>query len=143
MRRRVFAGVALCVLLLTAAACGTGASQSPSASPTPTASPTIPPDAAPTELQGRWNTVLAPGDRAELILGQSAFSINRGGVVGRGHISVHGDQIEFSRVSSCEGTGTYRWTIASDTLTFTPIGPPDKCPRAFVLKDHEFTREGS
>lgn len=126
---------------------GCAAAGSPSAIDTPTASPsptpTIPADAAPTELQGHWSTTLGPGDKAELIIGQTGYSIQRGGASGHGHLSVHGDQIEFSLVSNCAETGTYRWAIKDDVLTFDPVGARDPCPRAYVLKQHDFRRLAS
>jgi len=135
---------ALLALILTACSSNT-LSGSSTPIPTETASPTIPPDAAPPELQGRWTIPLvAPGDTAILlIVNQTAYSIGRAGSSGQGHISVHGDQIEFSRVQACpDVTGTYRWKISAGILTFTPVGP-DPCPRAFVLKEHKFRKLAS
>jgi hypothetical protein len=100
----------------------------------PTASPAPPADAAPAELQGRWNTVIAPGDQATLILGQTSYQLTRGGDSGGGHISVDGDSITFSDAKLCAGgVGTYKWAIADGVLTFTPVGTPDPCPRKDVL----------
>ena len=138
--------ISVVALLALVQACGgaanlspTGASPSPSLEPTPS----IPADAAPEALQGRWSTVMGPGDSVMLIIGQTGYSISRGGASGHGQISVHGDQIQFSRVQSCpDVTGTYRWKLSGETLTFTAVGP-DLCPRAFVLKDREYKRLAS
>jgi hypothetical protein len=142
MTRATFASLAL---FLTACSSSTISAPSLPSTPTETASPTLPPDAAPTQLQGRWTIPLvAPGDTPILlIINQTAYSIGRAGSSGQGHISVHGDQIEFSRVQSCpDEIGAYRWKISGGILTFIPLGP-DPCPRAFVLKNHEFRKLAS
>jgi hypothetical protein len=115
---------------------------SASVAPSATAVPTLPPDAAPAELKGRWTTEMGPGDEVLLIINDTGYSIDRSGFAASGHISVTGDQIAFSRVQSCAGTGTYQWAIdASGVLTFTPVGDPDPCPRVGVLKGQAYTRE--
>ena len=127
-------------------------SASPSLAASPTASlagsatalpPTLPPDAAPAELKGRWTTTLmGPGDEVLLTINDTGYSIYGSSLSASGHISVVGDQIAFSRVSSCPGTGTYRWAIdANGMLTFTPIGDPDPCPRAGALEGQVYARE--
>jgi len=135
--------VGVVAFLVLLQACG-GAVNSSATVPSPLhtvePTPTQPADAAPRELEGRWTTVIGPGDNATLIIEGTGFSIARGGASGRGQISVHGNQIEFSRVQTCpDVTGTYTWKLSGATLTFTPVGP-DPCPRAFVLKEHEFRR---
>jgi len=86
-------------LLVLVQACGgaatTPTSTGPTPSPTPELTPSLPADAAPEELQGRWSTVMGPGDNVTLIIGQTGYSLMRGGFSGHGHISVHADQIEF------------------------------------------------
>jgi len=125
-------------------------SASPSLAASPTASlaasatarPTLPPDAAPAELKGRWTTLLAPGEEVLLTINDTGYSIYGSSLSASGHISVEGDQIAFSRVSSCPGTGTYHWAIdANGMLTFTPVGDPDPCPRAGALEGQVYARE--
>jgi glucose/arabinose dehydrogenase len=147
--------VILGALLAAVAGCSAGpASSAPSASPSVTASPTaslgpsatalpsLPADAAPAELKGRWTTLMGPNDVVLLIVNDSGYSISQGGAANGGHISVVGDQIAFSRVNSCAGTGTYHWAIdANGILTFTPVGDPDPCPRGGFLKGQAYARE--
>src|SRR5512133_1230454 len=130
-------------LLVVVSACSAVPASSPSQAaaslvslaPTATAVPTLPPDAAPVELKGRWTTLMGPGDEVLLIINDTGYSIDRSGFAASGHISVTGDQIAFSRVQSCAGTGTYTWAIdGNGVLTFTPVGDPDPCPRVGVLK---------
>jgi hypothetical protein len=139
-------------LLVLGSGCSAGPASSPSTStavvasasvaPTATAQPTLPPDAAPAELKGRWTTEMGPGDEVMLIINDTGYSIDRSGFAASGHISVTGDQIAFSRVQSCAGTGTYQWAIdANGVLTFTPVGDPDPCPRVGVLKGQAYARE--
>lgn len=126
----------------SSAAPSVAASPTASLAPTATALPTLPADAAPAELKGRWTTLVGPGDEVLLIIGDNGYSVRISGITNNGHISVVGDQIAFSRVSSCAGTGTYRWAIdANGILTFTPVGDPDPCPRAGVLNGHAYARE--
>jgi glucose/arabinose dehydrogenase len=139
--------------LATVAGCSAGPASSASSpsvaasptatlAPTPTALPSLPADAAPADLKGRWTTLMGPGDEVLLIIGDSGYSIRFSGVTNNGHISVVGDQIAFSRVNSCAGTGTYRWAIGANAiLTFTPFGDPDPCPRGGVLKGQAYARE--
>jgi hypothetical protein len=85
---------------------------------------------------------MGPGDEVLLIINDTGYSIYGSSLSASGHISVVGDQMAFSRVSSCPGTGTYRWAIdANGMLTFTPIGDPDPCPRAGALAGQVFARE--
>jgi len=87
---------------------------------------------------------MGPGDNVTPIIVQTGYSLVRGGFSGHGHISVHRDQIEFSRANQCaDGSGTYRWQISGGTLTFDPIGARDPCPRVSVLKEHDFKRLAS
>jgi glucose/arabinose dehydrogenase len=138
------------LILVSACSGGSASSASPSVAALPSASvapsatpvPTLPPDAAPAELKGRWTTLMGPGDEVLLIINDTGYSITRSGFAASGHISVTGDQIAFSRVQSCVGTGTYTWAIdANGVLTFTPVGDPDPCPRVGVLKGQAYTLE--
>jgi hypothetical protein len=139
-------------LLTLVAGCSAGpaSSASPSLAASPTASlaasatalPTLPADAAPAELKGRWTALMGPGDELLLIINDTGYSTVSFSISASGHISVVGDQIAFSRVSSCAGTGTYRWAIdANGMLTFTPIGDPDPCPRVGIREGFVYTRE--
>lgn len=117
---------------------------SPTASLVPTATPvpTLPADAAPAELKGHWTTEMGPGDEVLLIINDNGYSTQQGGLAINGHISVTGDQIAFSRVQSCPGTGTYRWAIDADgILTFAAVGDPDPCPRVSFLDGHAYARK--
>ena len=118
------------------------ASPTASAAASTTAVPTLPPDAAPPELKGKWTTLLGPGDEVLLTINDTGYSIYGSSLQASGHISVVRDQIAFSRVSSCPGTGTYRWAIdANGMLTFTPVGDPDPCPRAGALEGYAYAKE--
>ncbi len=145
--------VILAGLLILTAACGASppvspspGAPSPTESPTATPLPTMPSDAAPAELKGRWTTQTGPDDGVLLIINDTSYSITFTGLAAAGHaaghIAVTGDQIAFSRVQSCVGTGTYQWAIdANGALTFTPIGEPDPCPRGGALKGQTYVRE--
>ena len=117
-----------------------------SAPPTTAASTSIPspqPDAAPVQLQGRWNTVISPGDDATLKIFETVYQITRGGASGSGHLSVDGATITFYDSTNCDGDGVYTWAIdATGKLGFTPTGP-DPCPRVDVLIGTTFVRAGS
>jgi hypothetical protein len=84
-------------------------------------------DAAPAELVGSWRTKLDSGDELTLTLSDKSYRLRRGPSSGSGRIAVRGDEIEFSGSNLCEGTGTYRWSIDGDRLTFTAFGPADPC----------------
>jgi hypothetical protein len=156
--RRTVNAAGWLALVITLAACG-GASQgsgvvatptglagepsaSPSSSPPPSAAPSLatPLDAAPTELQGRWKTTLESGEPASLTIYETAYRVSRGGLAVGGILSVTGSTATFSGVSTCAGVGTYEWRITAGTLTFTPIGLRDPCPRSDILVGNEFER---
>jgi len=73
-------------LLILVQACGgaatTPTSTGPTPSPTTEPTPSLPADAAPDELQGRWSTLIGPGDNVTLIIGQTGYSIVRRGFSG-------------------------------------------------------------
>ena len=73
-------------LLILVQACGgaatTPTSTGPTPSPTTEPTPSLPADAAPDELQGRWSTLMGPGDNVTLIIGQTGYSIVRRGFSG-------------------------------------------------------------
>jgi len=110
--------------------------------PPPGATPShvAPSNAAPTELLGRWKTTLASGEAATLSVYETAYRISRGGLAIGGQLSVTGTTATFFGVANCEGVGTYTWQITAGTLTFTPIGERDPCPRADVLVGNSFER---
>lgn len=57
-----------------------------------------------------------------------------------GDIKVVGGTIIFSGSNICDGTGTYRWSIESEALTFT-ASDGDPCPgRSEVLDGVTYTR---
>ena len=125
----------------TAATSAPPATAAPTATSTGTAAPPV--DAAPEALQGSWSAVLGPGDVAILDIRATSYKIDRGGIGGLGHISVMGDEITFSRVASCMGEGTYRWSVEDGILTFTKLGPDDPCPRQGMLVGYEYERRGT
>ena len=148
MCRIAILGALLTMVLGCSASPSSSAAPSPASSPTAsltasaTVLPTLPSDAAPAELKGKWTTLMGPGDEVLLTINDTGYSIYGSSLSASGHISVVGDQIAFSRVSSCPGTGTYRWAIdASGMLTFTPVGDPDPCPRASALEGQAYTKE--
>jgi hypothetical protein len=115
----------------------------PSTMPSPIATLTVPPDAAPAELQGKWRAELAADDVVFLTIGETSYSINRYGASHPGHLSVAGHTIVFSRASGCAGDGTWTWSIAGGVLTFEPTTAPDPCPRYEVLHGVAYRRSGT
>jgi hypothetical protein len=134
-----------CVLLTVLAACGGSAPSAstvgttaapatsavtPETSMTTAAvvtSTTLAPDAAPTELEGTWKIDIGQGVTDRLTLRGNSYSWSFGA---GGRISVNEDIIEFSDAidqATCPGSGSYRWQIEGDILTFTLLGPPDDC----------------
>ena len=106
----------------------------------PTRSPTVPPNAAPVELQGKWQTELAPGDVVILTIAATVYTLNRYGAGHSGRISVSGHSIEFSGVSGCPDPGRWTWSIDAGVLTFKPTAVPDPCPRYEALKGASYVR---
>ena len=111
----------------------------PQASNSPKAPSPTPPDPAPPELIGSWQMMLGT-EQVTLDLAEHSYRVHRGPDVVGGRIAVRGDEIEFSHSTLCEGTGTYRWTLAASSLMFTPI-QRDACPRrAEVLDDQTYIK---
>jgi hypothetical protein len=109
------------------------ASNSPKA-PSPT-----PPDPAPTELIGSWQLTLGT-EQVTLDLAEHSYRVHRAPDVVGGRIAVRGDEIDFSHSTLCEGTGTYRWTLAAGALTFTSL-QKDACRgRAEYLDGQTYTK---
>jgi hypothetical protein len=110
------------------------ATTDPTASPAASAEASVPPDAAPIELQGTWaNEGGTPNLR--LLIGPVTYRITRDGNTGSGSISVNGDVIRFMAGTICDRDGDYRWTIDGGVLTLDPV-EPDGCPgRARSLED--------
>jgi hypothetical protein len=134
-----------CVLLTVLAACGGSAPSAstvgttaapatsavtPETSMTTAAvvtSTTLAPDAAPPELEGLWKVDSGQGETLRVTFRGNTYSWAHGA---GGHISVNGDTIEFSNAidaASCPGSGTYRWMIEAEILTFTLLDAPDDC----------------
>src|SRR2546427_11807312 len=121
---------AACILLVAVSCSGGGAasptapttSPSPSATPSPPVAPSLPvlQDPAPIELQGIWITTLRDGSnqQVQLRLGEKSYGISRGTDGATGTISVRDDLIEFTRSSACVGTGSYRWSLKGNSLSF-------------------------
>ena len=79
-------------------------------------------------------------EQVTLDLAEHSYRVHRGPDVVGGRIAVRGDEIDFSHSTVCEGTGTYRWTLAASSLMFTPI-QRDACPRrAEVLDDQTYIK---
>ena len=73
------------------------------------------------------------GERVILALGESNYEIIRRRNNASGSITVQGDEIVFWPSTVCDGTGTYRWSLTGDSLTFTTL-IRDGCPgRSEVL----------
>ena len=121
---------AAAVLLLITTSCA-GPSLAPTAvitpSPSPPASPleTEPANAAPLELQGKWQT--SDGELIVLLTLRETSYVIEGLRTGQGAIVVHGDEIVFQFSTLCDGVGTYRWSRQGDSLTFTTLEPRDPC----------------
>lgn len=106
----------------------------------PSLEPTSPDTTAPAELVGSWVTQLDSGDKLTLTLTDKSYRLTRGPNSGSGRISVRGGEIEFSLSNLCDGTGTYRWSINGDSLTFTAFGPADPCGGTRVLDGQVYVR---
>ena len=156
-------------MMLALAGCGGGAVSaqptaavlaSPSAQPAPTpvatpkaSNPTkapspTPPNSAPPELLGSWELMLVGAqdedpsatEQVTLDIAEHSYRVHRGPILVGGKITVRGDEIEFSHSTLCEGRGTYRWTLAPGSLTFTPIQEDECHGRAEYLDDQTFTK---
>ena len=104
-------------------------------------STTLAPDAAPPELEGLWKVDIGQGETLRVTFRGNRYSWAHGA---GGHISVNGDTIQFSDAIdqvSCPGSGTYRWMIEAEILTFTLLNSPDDCTiRQGRFNDKEFYR---
>jgi hypothetical protein len=111
----------------------------PKASASPRAPSPTPPDPAPAELIGSWQTMLGT-EQVTLDLAEHSYRVHRGPDVLGGRLAVRDDEIDFSHSTLCEGTGTYRWSLAAGALTFTPI-QKDACRgRAEWLDGQTYTK---
>lgn len=148
MTRRVWKGLAAGVLLVGSTACAGPApiadtptttvtasapattavtSETAVTTPPPVTSTTLAPDAAPEELAGTWKIDIGQGVTDRLTLRGNSYTWSFGA---SGDISVNGDLIEFSNAAAqgeCPGSGTYRWQIEGDILTFTLLESGDDC----------------
>jgi hypothetical protein len=116
---------------------------SPVATPKPSKSPRAPsptpPDPAPAELIGSWHATVGT-EQVTLDLAEHSYRVHRGSDVLGGRLAVRDDEIDFSHSTLCEGTGTYRWSLAAGALTFTPI-QKDACRgRAEWLDGQTYTK---
>ena len=143
---------AMMLIAVACAACSGGSSASTTATPSvpaseeqsstavPSAAPSAD-DSAPDELQGLWEATITTGEDVTLELRASGYTVNRGGAVGSGSISVDGSQIVFSTTLCQLGKGPYEWSIEGETLTFTPLEPRDPCGnRIIFLEGASYTR---
>jgi hypothetical protein len=78
-----------------------------------------------------------------MALYQNQFAFfNEPGDAAVGPIFFKGDQMTFEpRQGTCDGTGTYRWTLSNSgkDLQTTPLGDDDPCPRsAFMAGGFKF-----
>jgi hypothetical protein len=146
LTQRVWRGLAVGVLLVGAIACAgpapiadaptttvSGPATTTATSETaPTTAPavtstTLAPDAAPPELEGLWKVDSGQGETLRVTFRGNSYSWAHGA---GGHISVNGDTIQFSNAIdqvTCPGSGTYRWMIEGEILTFTLLDSPDDC----------------
>ena len=118
---------------------GASPSRGPSPRPSPSLSPTPVGDPAPPELIGEWHTAVTNGEQVTLRLQETLYGITRGAGVGSGKLVVQGGEITFFGSQLCEGTGTYRWSLADGALTFTPVGPDACGGRSLVLDGFTYT----
>ena len=110
----------------TSAPATTVTSEAVTTSAAPT-SITLAPDAAPPELEGLWKVDAGQGETLRITFRGNSYSWAHGA---GGRISVNGDVIEFSDAIdqiSCPGSGSYRWQIEGEILTFTLLEPGDDC----------------
>lgn len=105
-------------------------------------------------LQGTWTTTLTKADSA-IYNGQweitfasdGSFAASQAGVdVAQGRYTLMQDQLVLTtesgihRCPAGDETGTYKWSLAQDTLTLTSI--QDECgDRALVLTLHPWSRK--
>jgi hypothetical protein len=111
----------------------------PTASISPKAPSPTPPDPAPPELIGSWQMMLGT-EKVTLDLTEGSYRVHRGPEVVGGRIAVRGDEIDFSHSTSCEATGTYRWTLEAAALTFTSTQRDPCSGRAKVLDGQTYTK---
>ena len=129
------------LILLAAVSCSSAGTVSPPSPTVTSPSPTIV-DPAPRELQAVWVTFLndGTGQQVTLTLSEKGYHVTRGANQVGGVIAVHGDQIEFSQSSVCDGTGIYRWSLKGNSLLFTKV-TEDPCPgRAEVLDGQTYSK---
>ena len=137
------------ILMLVVAACGGGTSSTPTApSPSPAPAPSPAPDAqnlVPQALQGIWASALKSDPRVQvtLRLTEVNYVITTPGHSAGGKIAVRGDLIEFFASSACDGTGSYRWSVQGNLLSFTESAPSsDGCSdRSSALNGYTYTRQ--
>jgi hypothetical protein len=111
----------------------------PKASKSPRAPSPTPPDPAPAELIGSWHATVGT-EQVTLDLAEHSYRVHRGADVLGGRLAVRDDEIDFSHSTLCEGTGTYRWSLAADALTFTPIQKDECKGRAEWLDGQTYTK---
>lgn len=90
----------------------------PSDTPRPSVTPAA--DVAPDELAGIWRRNVG-GELVLLTMDGNGYSIQRGGALGSGRISVGGDRITFSGSNRCDGVGIYMWAIEDGRLRLTEL----------------------
>ena len=79
-------------------------------------------------------------EQVSLTLAEHRYRIKRGGDDVSGRLAVRGDEIDFSKSTVCDLTGTYRWSLKGEALKFSPIGVDPCAGRRKVLEDKTYTR---
>jgi hypothetical protein len=132
----------LAIVALGLASCtsvGT-ASRTPSSQPTGTPRPTAP--SIPSELRGVWSTTLANGGALTLTLTDTGYEIKNDLETVHGGLRVADAEITFLRSGTCDGVGTYHWSITGGELMFQSVAT-DQCPgRAGVIEGHTYRLSG-
>lgn len=128
--RRPAAAVAAVTAVLLA---GCSASQgTPVAVPTQSAP-------VPGALAGVWHTRFEGADQKLALSGTSYEVYTDPADKAVGVVSVRGSQLTFSGSNTCQGSGTYRWSVLRSTLRLTLVGS-DPCPRSGLLPGRSWSR---
>jgi hypothetical protein len=89
-----------------------------------------------------WSTTLANGGALTLTLTDTGYEIKNDLETVHGGLRVADAEITFLRSGTCDGVGTYHWSITGGQLMFKSVAT-DQCPgRAGVIEGHTYRLSG-